>query len=978
MGRVCTIPAEQPFVDALAAGLLDAAGGGPEALTGTLVLLPTRRACRSLVEAFLRRAEAGALLLPQIQPIGEVDADELLLAGELEPDVLPPIEPLRRRLLLARLLGRAVPRLEHALRLAAELEHLLDELQTEGIPLEAIEGIVPEDLAQHWQRNREVLRLLAETWPLIVEAEGAMEPAARRDRLLGALARRWREVPPARPVVAAGSTGSIPATRALLQTIAAMPGGTVVLPGLDRALDEASWAALDPHHPQWGLKQLLLALGRRREEVDSWAAPGVGPGCPARARLLAEVMRPAATIARWQQLEPPAPEALAGLAVETHPDLAAEALAIALRMRAALEVPGRTAALVTPDRHLARRVAAELQRWRIEVDDSAGTPLDQTPPGAFLLLTAHLVADGVTPVSLLAALRHPLARLGREAPALRRAVRELELACLRGPRLAGGFAAVMDELSRAMRRAEERDDEGRRERLAALRRLVDALADHARPFAELMGADEVAITRLVEAHVRFAEALAADAHGRPGPLWAREAGEAAAELIAGLIEAGADGHRIPPRAYPALLALLMQARPVRPRAPRHPRLFIWGELEARLQHADLILLGGLNEGTWPHAVDPGPWLSRAMRAQLGLTPVERRIGLAAHDVTQLAAAGEVVLTRAEKDAGGSPTVPSRWLVRLETVLGIGGEAVVRETADPAWRQWAAALDATRVPRPWPQPRPAPPLAARPRELSVSDIGLWMRDPYALYARRILKLRPLDPLDADPGALARGRLIHAALDRFLKAFPVGLPPDPLPRLLTFGREVFAEVVHRPQVRALWWPRFERVARWIVAEETRRRGAIARILAEIEGRLELEAPAGPFVLTARADRIEQQRDGRLVVVDYKTGSAPKGRDVKSGRQPQLPLEGAIAEAGGYHGLAPGEVAELAYWVLKDEGEARPPVAEAPADLIRDALAGLGRLIAHYDDPATPYPARWAAPQERARGDYAHLARAEEWPG
>jgi ATP-dependent helicase/nuclease subunit B len=973
--RVATVPPGLPFVDALAVGLLAEAGEDRLALADALVLLPTRRACRSLGEAFLRRSEGQALLLPRIQPIGEVETDELLLDGDLELALLPPISPLRRQLLLARLLTPLGWSIEHALRLAAELAGLLDELQTERVGLGALEHLVPEELAEHWQKSRKVLAILAEAWPKVLAEEAALDPAERRHRLLTGLAGRWRAAPPAGRIIAAGSTGSIPATRELLRVIADLPRGTVVLPGLDLDLDESSWQRLEASHPQYGLRQLLEALALERADVPSWPAPGLAGTPPARARFLSEVMRPTATIDAWHDSPALPQDGIRGLAVEEHPDLPGEALALALRMRAALETPGRTAALVTPDRHLARRVALELRRWGIEVDDSAGTPLDQTPPGGFLLLSARLIVEGVNPVTLLAVLKHPLARGGEPAATFRQRARALEVACLRGPRLAGGFGGVLAELRREQAQAKS---EAERERLDQLSAWVRRLHAMSMPLEELVAHREAALPRLVEAHLGFADALARGEQGSPSTLWSREAGEAAATLFAELIEASDDDHRIAPAAYPALLAQLMALRPVRPRAPRHPRLFIWGELEARLQHADLLLVGGLNEGVWPRTVDPGPWLNRSMRDELGLTPLERRIGLSAHDFVQAASAPEVVLSRAEKDVHGAPTVASRWLVRLQTLLA-APSSTVRLSGDAQWQAWAQQLDAVPGPaRPVAQPRPKPPVAARPRRLSVSDVGTWMRDPYELYAKRILRLEPLEPLDADPGALERGTIVHRALERFVKQNPRLLPEDAEQQLLALGRLVFAPFTHRPRVEALWWPRFLEVVRWLVEQERARRPGLIEVLAEVSGELELAAPAGPFVLRARADRFERRLDGQITIVDYKTGRLPEAKEVIAGLQPQLPLEAAMAEAGVFAALGRAAVGELLFWRLTGDesgGEQRAAATDAPSELARAARAGLERLVAHYDRPETTYPAK-PKPQVAWRGDYDLLARRGEW--
>jgi ATP-dependent helicase/nuclease subunit B len=973
MPGVATIPAGVPFAEALAAGLLAEAATAPHALADALILLPTRRACRLLAEALLRRSSSQALLLPRIQPLGEIDADEVLLDSALEGALPAAIAPLRRQLLLARLFERSGWPMIHALRLAEELAALLDELQTERVPLDALARLIPEQLAEHWQRNRDVLAVIAEAWPRLLAEERALDPAERRHRLLTELAAQWRAGPPEQRIVAAGSTGSIPATRALLRVIASLARGTVVLPGLDQDMGEPSWRVLTPAHPQFGLKQLLAALEVERLAVREWPAPGVAGSDPARARLLGEAMRPAAAITAWQDLTSPPAAATQGLAIEQHPDLSAEALALALRMRGALEVPGRTAALATRDRQLARRVAAELRRWGIEVDDSAGTPLDQTPPGAFLLLTARLVIDGVTPVALLAALKHPFARHGQDAGALREQARALELACLRGPRLAGGFGGILVELRRAYGRAA--NDQRRQQRLGSLIGFVERLQNAARPFGELAAASAVELGALLRAHLAFAETLALPEPGAASPLWAREAGEGAAALFADLLDAADLEHRIAPAAYPAVLARLMAARPVRSRAPKHPRLHIWGQLETRLQHADLLLLGGLNEGTWPALADPGPWLSGSMRATLGLAAVERRIGLAAHDFVQAACARQVVLSRAEKDAQGNPTVPCRWLVRLHALLESMG---IEHAGEIGWRAWARALDDVPGARPEPRPAPRPPVSARPRTLSVSDIGLWMTDPYDLYARRILGLSALDPLEADPGPLERGTVIHRALERFVRAFPEALPPDAERRLLDLGRQLFEDFSHRPQVMALWWPRFERIACWVIEQERARRAGAIEIKVEVKGVLELSAPAGAFRLKARADRLERHPDGRITVIDYKTGAPPDRTKVLCGLAPQLPLEAAMVQEGAFADIGPAHVAELLFWQLRGDetgGEERPAAKLEPAELAAQALEGLSRLIAHYDRLETTYRPH-PRPEVPWRGDYDHLARRGEW--
>jgi ATP-dependent helicase/nuclease subunit B len=439
-------------------------------------------------------------------------------------------------------------------------------------------------------------------------------------------------------------------------------------------------------------------------------------------------------------------------------------------------------------------------------------------------------------------------------------------------------------------------------------------------------------------------------------------------------------YEIAPSEYPATLEALLQPIAVRPRFGRHPRLFIWGPLEARLQRADRTILGGLSEGIWPAEPEPDPWMSRPMRARFGLPPLERRIGLAAHDFVQAAMAPEVALTRSIR-VEGTPTVPARWLLRLEALLAASG--IAGGLSFPAGIEaWSARLDKPQRFTPTRPPRPCPPVSLRPRQLSVTRIGTWMADPYAIYARHVLRLRKLDPIDAEIGPAARGTLVHQILDRFVAQYPDVLPPDGEIRLRALAAEAFRQAsAARPAVWAYWRPRLERIARWFLEQEQRRRADGARPLrTEVEGALTIAGPAGPFLLTATADRIDRLSDGSLAIVDYKTGLLPPRSEVAQGISPQLPLEAAMAEAGGFEGVPAGAVGELAFWRItggREPGEVCEIALGGEArQLAAEALEGLAQLIATFDDPATAYePVPW--PERAPRfSDYRHLARIDEW--
>jgi ATP-dependent helicase/nuclease subunit B len=977
--RIYSIPVGIAFADALARGLRQSAGDDPLALAAMTVLVPTRRAVRALTDAFLRVTEGQALLLPRLLALADLDGDQDALAiGDLPAA----IDPLRRRLILARLAmsrgGEFSVSPDQALRLAEPLAELIDEVETEQVDFARLADLAPEAFAGHWQATIEFLRIVTAHWPAILEQQGVVDPARRRVLALAARAAQWQAHPPADPVIAAGFIAADPALTRLIGVVSRLPAGCLVLPGLDLDLDNEGWDSIAATHPQWGMKAMLGGIGVERATVSLWPAvreSDLAAGLP-RARLLGEALRPAQTTAQWRTGPPIDPLACAGLTRIDCGTIGEEAEVIALAMREALETPARTAALVTPDRGLARRVAAALGRWGIAIDDSAGRPLSETPVGVWLGLVAEAAIADFPPRLLLAMLKHPFAAGGVSPETMRHNVRLLERLVLRGPRPGAGLEGIRAALADTPLKNFDGDALAKQ----ALLDWIDDLTLRFAPMANIVRTGGGSLDELLMRHAEVAESLA-DTPGEAGGLrlWRGQDGEAAAALFAGLGQE-ADLAMPPIRAdrYPAVLSALMSGITVRPLYGAHPRLAIWGLIEARLQRADLMILGGLNEGSWPPLPGDEPWMSRPMRERFGLPPLEARIGGAAQDFALAAAGPEILLTRAER-VDGAPTVPARFLSRLETLLKGSGLSLPRQSASVR-RAWAEALDRPERVTPWLRPNPCPPLAARPRRLSVTAIETWMRDPYALYAGRILRLLPLDPLDADPGAAERGQIVHHALDAFVRRYPDRLPADALAALVEEGRAAFGAVLAHPSVAAFWWPRFERVAAWFVEFETGRRRDGARPLAtEISGGIDIETAGAPFRLTAKADRIDRLPDGRLAIVDYKTGRPPEPRNVRRGLAPQLPLEAVIAEQGGFPGVPMGEIAELAYLRLSGgnpPGMFMPALGrEPPAQAIADAWMGLVGLIEAFDNPAKPYSAI-VRPEFAFAGDYDHLSRLDEW--
>jgi ATP-dependent helicase/nuclease subunit B len=1039
--RVFNVPASAPFLRTVIAALVDGrlvdgfnARMQPDRLAQATLYLPTRRAGRMAREIFLDVLGTDAVVLPRIVTLGDIDEDELEFARAAAGtdlaalDTPPALEGIHRRLLLAQLIAAWARQLQpgdptqaplviggpaSTLALADDLARLMDDMATRGVDWKALDGLVPDSLDQYWQLTLRFLNIARHVWPELLKAHGSIEPAARRDLLIAAEAARLTAHHDG-PVIAAGSTGSMPATARFLKIVAGLPHGAVVLPGLDTDLNDDAWQLIggltDAHgrtsatasnHPQFAMHALLEKFGLKRSDVGPLGTPALH----GREMLASEAMRPSNATAQWHTRleEPEVAQKISGgmtdLAVIEAANPEMEALAIAVAMREARELD-KSAALVTPDRALARRVMAALGRWNLAFDDSGGDALMDTPAGIFARLAAEAVSGGLQPATLLALLKHPLLRLGAAEGAFKSATETLELALLRGTRPAAGsrglgrdFIRFRDELAKLDRGETSMLHPAEpRTRLAAAdldraQALIAQLQAALAPLESIEPSKPYDFSELAERHHEVLMALSRDRNGVAVAFEGHQ-GLALATAFDDLPgKPSPSGLLVRLGDYPEVFQIAFGDRIVRRPEAANARLRIYGPLEARLTQCDRVILGGLVEGVWPPAPRNDPWLSRPMRHELGLDLPERRIGLSAHDFAQLLGADEVLLSHAAK-VGGAPSVASRFLHRLEAVAGEARWDAAK-AAGAKYIHFANELDRPDKVEPIPQPTPKPPRVARPLNLSVTAIEDWLRDPYTIYAKYILKLAPLDPVDMPLSAADRGSAIHDALGDFTQTYKTRLPDNPASELRQIGQKHFAPLMDRPEAKALWWPRFLRIASWFAGWESERRINVKTIDAEIRGEISIPLDNGrTFTLSARADRIEHRSDRTFAILDYKTGAPPTGKQVRMGLSPQLTLEAAILREGGFPNIDAGSsVSELLYVRLSgnnppgksillelkvNKGD-QPQLPDDAADYARKKLE---ELIRKFEDEEQPYTSLVLSMWSDRYGSYDDLARIKEW--
>lgn len=955
--RVFGVPLGVDFPRALTRGLRGRFDNRPpEAMARAQLILNTQRMKRRVRDLF----DSGpATLLPRLQLV-----TDLSMGADL-PNIPPAVPPLRRRLEITQLVSILLERepdlapRSSLYDLADSLAALLDEMHGEGVPPEAIQNLDVSDESGHWKRSLQFLEIVQHYFDA---AHASPDKETRQRMVIEAMVARWQVTPPQNPVIIAGSTGSRGTTMQLMQAVAQLPQGAIILPGFDFDMPPDAWEDLkDPlsseDHPQYRFRKLMDVLGIAPTDVQPWSVDA--PACPARNAIVSLALRPAPVTDRWLTEGPNLPElpgAMETVTIVEAPSQRDEALAIAMRLRQAAE-EGTTAALITPDRMLTRQVTAALSRWNILPDDSAGTPLQLSPPGRLLRHISALFHHKLTAESLLTLLFHPLTHSGGGRGPHLRLTRELELHIRKK-----GIPFPDADALRAF--AATRDDASIWTEWV-IASFLDQDTD-TRPLADWL-----------DQHLTQAELLAdGSAPEKLSELWQEDAGRKARTTIDELAREAEFGGAMSAHDYADLFGAILSQQEVRNPDTPHPNILIWGTLEARVQGADLLILAGLNEGGWPESPSPDPWLNRQMRLKSGLLLPERRIGLSAHDFQQAIAAPEVWLTRSIR-SDDAETVASRWVNRLTNLLsGLpaqhGPEALdAAKQKGQRWLSLVKLLEEPGITAPAVRPSPCPPTEARPRELSVTDVAKLIRDPYHIYAKRVLRLKPLDPLMKVPDALLRGTVVHSVFEGFIQETQDNLSALTSDRLNQIAADVLAEQVPWPDIRTLWAARVARVADWFVRAETARRKNTRPAQLEISGKAVI--PHLGFTLKATADRIDLDEAGQVYLYDYKTSTPPSKKQQKEFDK-QLLLEAAMIQQGGFPPMGPLHVSAATYIGLGAKPTEEPaPLSEEPATVV---WAKFEKLISAYLEPETGFTARRAMFREQDISDYDPLSRFGEW--
>lgn len=1025
--NVYTISAGTLFLERLAQFVLDGKIGDaydtadPLTLAQTTIYLPTRRAVRALRLEFASKLKGNSSFLPVLKTLGDNEDDDF------DPHTASQnrtVSPLYRQIQLARLVRRWVSVIGNEARelfqdedivipsssaeslwLSREICDLIDQMETEEVSWKNLKDLVPEKdrYANWWQLTLDFLQIAMEAWPEHLGQIGAIDAVTSRRKLADARTSLLQKTPPTGPIIVAGSTGSIPATGRFLKTVSEISNGAVILPGLDLGLGEDVWEEIlgirqslrdekfnkgCEDHPQFGMANLLDSFGITREDVIDLSQNN--SELEQRAKLTGIALLPSNKTDQWLSLRGTVDEncfenATRNISIVDAPAERQEALAIALILREQIEAPNQQTALVTPDRKLAKQVAAELKRFSIDIDDSGGTSLANTSNAQFLRLMISIATLPANSINLATFVKHSLLANKPEESTKLAVERMFEICLLRDIL----EVPAVGKFEAAARNYLEQTKQNRH--VASLVTAMDADDwDTLFQFCKNLDISFDPLVSLAKSGDQFDlgqlfTTLKTSLNGftsfdeNTSTFFADETGMMLGDLIDEVITTSSEDFKSSPKELLQIFDALIGGKIVRSTGNTHPRIAILGPLEARLQPLDCVVLGGLNEGNWPSRHDSGPFLSRPMKTAINMSTPERRTGLSAHDFEQLLGHPKVFLTRANR-ADNAPTVPSRWLQRLKVACGPQISAKMQERGNK-YLSWVIQLDTPeKISKRIERPNPKPPLKYRPNRLSITEIETWIRDPYAIYARRILKLLPLGEIGTVSEYALRGTILHDALAIFIENGVDLFNNSPSKKLMEIIGSQLANNKIPSHMQAMWLPPFEEICEAFIAHEQKYCSQVSKSFCEIDGKLTIGA--SDFELRGRADRIDMLHDGSVNIIDYKTGTKPS---VKMARtlSPQLSLEGAIVMAGGFAKLPAAHPSSLGYIRLRARNEfkidsvnnARPPINASELSALK--LNELEAHISKYTNQDQGYISRFAPElSQEITGDYDHLARVREW--
>ncbi len=847
--------------------------------------------------------------------------------------------------------------------LANDLMDLRNEMYSENVSVEKLRSLSKENISSHWQHSLEFLNIIFEYWSKDI---GDVPIEAINLEIISILDKKWRLNPPQYPIIIAGSTGSRGITKSFIKLVSKQQKGLIVLPGFDFSQTKEVWDSFQKSkdfedHPQFRYFELLNELSINPKNIKNWKNEKIAP--TPRNQLVSLALRPAPVTDQWLEEGPKLTElksATSGLTLIEAPTSRDEANAIALCIRKAVK-ENKSISLITPDQNLLRQVNAALGRWNLIPDDVAGKSLSVTPIGIFLRQIIRLIGQEITAENLIPLLKNPLTNSGgAERGKHMNLVRSIELNLRENQNRSG---EILEFLSKKLNESKKSND------TSWLHWVQNSLES-------LQTMRTASLTDFLEVLIRTGEQFSNGPLEKKGLLWLENSGERAKNVLNDLLNAGSKIKILDISEFSNILNFILNKEVVRETVNVHPLIKFWGTLDARISNTEITILGGMNEGIWPQIKNADHWLNRSMRKEAGLLSQERKVGLLAHDFQQGINNNTVIITRSER-IDDTPSVPSRWLNRITNLLkglGTDGRNQLDEmkTRGNFWLNLAKAVEEPRQNMtPAERPSPVPPLAVRPKHLSVTQIEKLIRDPYSIYARYVLKLKKLQPLKKQANVLLRGNVIHKIMQKFSELTKNNQNLLNSLELIKLSEDIFSKEVPWPAIRSVWKIQFKKtIPLFLEAEKLRRQNASP---------LFFEHPGSTFLsevgitLTAIADRIDKNRLNELLIYDYKSGKPPTLKQLETFHK-QLILEALIAENGGFKNIPAAPVISICYISLNNaHPNTEKIITREDIEKIKNEIT---QLVSYYHSDITGFTARLRMEKLEIVSDYDHLSRYGEW--